>query len=165
MLRPRTSPAHWLMNATKRESQPVRPAVSNSTDFTDSSLLKVSRTTSTPGSVGPSRQLPDTLASNTPGDVRTAARFGMEAVVFMGLPLLNQRRPRETFIGAGRPQNKSAGPVQPRAWSWRDLFGFEGDGFGLFGPAIGACPGHAQFQNSLAKGGPDFSAGVRWQRQ
>ena|SRR3974390_342607 len=85
MSRPRTILAHWLMNATKRESHPVRLEVSKSQNLTEGSLIKASRTSSTRGSAGRSRQFPDNRATNASGDTRSTTRFGMEAVVIMWL--------------------------------------------------------------------------------
>ena len=129
-LRPRTIAVHWLMNATNLESHAFRPAVSNSKNFTDGSLLKASRTGSTPGIVGGSRQLPETRATTVPGDICSTIRFGMEVVVVMGLPFVSQSGRVKLASATAPPRNEFPGLAHLGVTSCYSLLRLAGDFLG-----------------------------------
>jgi hypothetical protein len=69
-LRSRHSATHLLMKATKRESQPVKPVTSNSTDLSAVLPLKDCLMISTLGNPLGARQLPERETRSTPGGLR-----------------------------------------------------------------------------------------------
>src|SRR5881394_846944 len=68
------------MNATKRESHPVKWVTLNSKELTARPSLKDCLIVSTLGNLLCPRQLPDSWTCNKPDDVRSTNRFGLEAV-------------------------------------------------------------------------------------
>jgi len=84
-LRSRQRPMHLLRKATSRESQPVNPVTSNSKKLSAVLSPKDCLMLSRLGSLLCDRQFPKSKTRNTPGDVRSSAKIGLEAVSVTGL--------------------------------------------------------------------------------